>query len=207
MSWIKIHRKLIEWEWFQDSKTVHLFLYLLMKANCKDGLWRGNKIKRGQLITGRKSISKNTGISEQSIRTILKRLEKSQELTIKPTNKFSLITILNYNEYQESKKAINQQSNQQLTSNQPATNHKQEVKKLRKKIYGEFKNVRLTPEQHKKLIDKFNSRLEEKIYNLSEYMKMTGKSYKDHYLTILAWDRREEKSKPQPQKIGGHSFD
>ena len=119
--WIKLHRKFVSWEWFTDFKTSHLFLYLLLSANHEDKNWRGQKVKRGQLITGRKSLSEKTGLSEQTIRTSIDRLKSTNEITIKTTNKNSLITVLNYDFYQN-KETANQQTNQQLTNKQPTTN-------------------------------------------------------------------------------------
>jgi hypothetical protein len=119
--WIKLHRKFVNWEWFTDSKTSHLFLYLLLSANHEDKNWRGQNIKRGQLITGRKSLSEKTGLSEQVVRTSLNKLKSTNEITIKTTNKNSVITVLNYDLYQN-KTTINQQSNQQITNKQPTTN-------------------------------------------------------------------------------------
>jgi len=130
-TWIKLYRKFTEWEWFNISEMVHLFIYLLISANNEDGEWRGIKIKRGQLITGRKTMFENTGISEQTIRTCLERLKKTKEITIQSTNKYSIITVCNYEQYQNKKNITNQQTNQQLTNNQPATNHKQEYKELK----------------------------------------------------------------------------
>jgi hypothetical protein len=130
--WIKLYRKFCSWEWYNISEMVHLFIHILLNANHEDGEWRGIKIKRGQLITGRNSLSENTGISQQTIRTCLHRLKSTNEITIKPTNKYSIITICNYESYQiingVTNQQINQLSNQELTSNQPATNHKQEDK-------------------------------------------------------------------------------
>ncbi len=128
--WIKTYRKLLEWEWHTDPNMVSLWLHLLLMANRKDGRWRGLEVKRGQLITGRKALSEATGISEQSIRTCLERLKATNEITIKTTNKFSIITICEFDSYQDAEyqndQQINQQTNQQLTNNQPTTNHKQE---------------------------------------------------------------------------------
>ncbi len=124
--WIKLHRKLDKWEWYQDSKTFHLFIHLVLQANHQPKKWRGIMIERGQLLTGRKALSVETGIGEQSIRTSLARLKSTNEITIQSTSLYSIITICNYNTYQDDKREINQvtnqQSNQQLTSGQPATN-------------------------------------------------------------------------------------
>lgn len=116
--WVCFYRKIEEWEWYKTPHMLHLFFHLIVKANHKDGKWQGMEVMRGQLITGRKSLSSETGISEQTIRTCLKRLEHSSEIVQKSTSKFSVITILNYNEYQTKEKPANQQP----TSNQPATN-------------------------------------------------------------------------------------
>ena len=118
--YVKIHRSLIDWEWYKDVNTKSLFIHLLLKANHAPGKFMGIDIKRGQLVTGRKALSAETGLSEQCIRTSLNRLKSTNELTIKTSNKNSLITIVNYDFYQNSNDA-NQQTNQQLTSNQPAT--------------------------------------------------------------------------------------
>ncbi|MHC4622147.1 MAG: hypothetical protein ACYTEQ_30790, partial [Planctomycetota bacterium] len=94
--WIKLHRKLLSWEWWDDSKTVHLFVHLLLKANHKANKWRGIELSRGQLVVGLHSLSEQTGISVQSLRTILKRLETSGAINRQSNNQRSIITISEY---------------------------------------------------------------------------------------------------------------
>jgi hypothetical protein len=131
--WIYVFRKIMEWEWYHDSKMVHLFLHLIFMAQYKATTFRGIKLQRGQLLTGRAKLSSQTGLSEQSIRTCLDRLISSQEVTSKPTNRFSVITIVNYETYQKLQTASNQPANQQTTNKQPASNHIQ-VKKESNKV-------------------------------------------------------------------------
>ena len=100
IGWLKLHRKLLDWEWYNKSEYVHLFLHILIKANFEEKKWQGLEIKRGQLIASINHLSLETGISERSIRTILNKLKTTSELTIKTTNKYSLITIEKYSEYQ-----------------------------------------------------------------------------------------------------------
>ena len=119
--WIKIYRKFSDWEWFKISEMVHIFIFLLVNANHKDNLWRGIEIKRGQILTGLKSLNEKTGISIQTLRTCLKRLEKTQEINIQSTNKYSIITICNYDSYQDEINNSNKQLNKQLTRNQQTT--------------------------------------------------------------------------------------
>jgi len=125
-SFITVDRKILKWEWYQDVKVFHLFLYFLLRANWEDGRWKGIDVKRGQLITGRLQLSKDTGLSEMEVRTCQNKLKKTGEITIKSTSKYSIITICKYDTYQNkfdnSNQQVNHQINQQLTNNQPTTN-------------------------------------------------------------------------------------
>jgi DNA-binding transcriptional MerR regulator len=133
--WIKIHRKFLDWEWFNKSEAVHLFMYLVLKANHKDGQWQGIDIKKGQFITSFGKISTDTGISLQTIRTLLKKFEKSNEINIQTTNKYSVVTICKYECYQKETESTNEQltNKQQSTNNQLTTNKND--KKEKKEIY------------------------------------------------------------------------
>jgi len=122
-TWITLLRKFRQWEWYQNSNMVHLFIHLLLSANHADNNWQGKIIKRGQLAVGRKKLSADTGISEQKIRTCFNKLKLTNEIIIKSTSKYSIITICKYDTYQSKDSKTNQRINHQLTSNQPATNH------------------------------------------------------------------------------------
>ena len=115
--WIKLHRKIQDWQWYSDSNTFRLFIHLLLSANHKPQSWKGVVIGRGELATGRQSLSAQTGLSEQSVRTSLERLKSTNEITIKSTSKYSIVTIVNYDTYQFNDVEINQQTNQQVTTN------------------------------------------------------------------------------------------
>jgi hypothetical protein len=147
--WIKLHRKLIEWEWFHKPEMLLVFIYLLLKANHQDGNWQGVPVKKGQLITGRKRLSEETGLSEQQIRGCLKRLKSTSDITIQPTNRFSLITICNYCTYQPDviivNQPINQLPNQQLTNKQPTVNQQLTTNKKVKTKENEKNDKDLKP--------------------------------------------------------------
>ena len=55
-----------------------------------------------------------------------------------------------------------------------------------KNTFGEFKNVYLTPEEHRRLTERFPDYLS-RIESLSAYMKATGKTYRDHYAQLINW--------------------
>jgi hypothetical protein len=134
--WIKIHRKMTEWEWYADINVCRLFLHLLLSANYETKTWHGMTIERGQIIVGRQQLAKETGLSEQQVRTAIHKLKITNNLTIKSTNKFSIITICNYDRYQDCE-SIDQPTNQ--PTNQPQNNQQitttKEIKKKRNKEY------------------------------------------------------------------------
>lgn len=122
--YVKIFRSLVKWEWHDSPTTGWLFVMLLVLANHEDGRWHGMDVRRGQLVTSLKKLSKITGISVQSIRTGLNRLHDTGELTSESTNQYRIITICNYDKYQDEKVYPNNQptSDQQATNKRPTTN-------------------------------------------------------------------------------------
>ncbi|MGA2464663.1 MAG: hypothetical protein ABSH06_09970 [Thermodesulfobacteriota bacterium] len=102
--WVKLYRKVLANPIFRDSETVHLFIYLLLKANREPKRFLFNKreilVERGQLITGMKKIGGQTGISQSKVRERLELLQNIGIITRKTTNKYSIITICNYEHYQ-----------------------------------------------------------------------------------------------------------
>ena len=101
IGWIKLHRILLDWEWYTDVYTAHLFMHLLLVANTEDKAWMGIEVKRGELITSLNHLVRETGVSKDRVRTILKRLERTGEIVKETHNKFTKITVVNYNQYQE----------------------------------------------------------------------------------------------------------
>lgn len=116
--WVCVHRQLLDNPIFKNDKLFRVFMYCLLKAShSKHDQLVGDSIVNvnpGQFVTGRKAISSSTGLTEQNVRTALVKLEKLSILTIKPTNKYSVVSITNWDKYQ--------QINQQVTSKQPASN-------------------------------------------------------------------------------------
>lgn len=105
--WIKLHRKLLDNPIMTKSSWVHLWIVLLMLANHDDDhkfIWNGKDIilKKGEFITGRKALSDITHIPESSVEDILRYLENSCQIRQQKTTKYRLITIVKWNEYQES---------------------------------------------------------------------------------------------------------
>jgi len=140
--WIKLYRQMTEWGWYKDTNTKVVFLHLLLMASYEEHEYKGHTIKPGQVIIGRKKLAKDLGLTEMQIRTSLVHLNLTNEITIKTTNKFSIVTIENWAKYQggvdESNQQNNQQNNQQVTNKQPHSRNKEYKNKGR--ITNSFKN-------------------------------------------------------------------
>lgn len=100
-NYIKIDRKILEWEWYRNEHTKNVFLHCLLKANWKDGKFEGKEIYRGSFITSVKKLSIELDLTEDEVKTALKHLIKTGELTKQTTNKYTVITVSNYELYQD----------------------------------------------------------------------------------------------------------
>lgn len=104
-NWIKLYRKICDWQWYQDAKMVHLFVHLMLKAS----IMKGSDLSDSwQLCTSLRILSKETGLSLQNIRTCIGKLQRTGEITFRtlPTHLQSIITICNSGSYQTSKQQI-----------------------------------------------------------------------------------------------------
>lgn len=98
--WIKLHRQIIDWEWYTDQNTFRLFMHLLLSANHKNKSYRGMDLIPGSVVTSRDLLSSSTGLSVRQIRTSLNKLKKTNEVTIKTSSKGTVIQVVNYSKYQ-----------------------------------------------------------------------------------------------------------
>lgn len=93
MNWLK------SWQWFHKADTLQLFLYLLVNANTEDKYWQGTLIKRGQIVTTIPLLAEVLDSTAKKVRNNLERLSMSNEIGRQTTNKYSIVTICNYDSY------------------------------------------------------------------------------------------------------------
>ena len=141
--WVKLYRKTLDNPIAcKDSDYFAVWCYLLLNATHKEveKIFAGEKItlKKGQLITGRKVIATTFNISDSKVGRILKTLENEQQIEQQTSNKNRLISIVNWECYQESE----QQNEQQVNNNCTTSEHKQECKELKNIRIKELKNKR-----------------------------------------------------------------
>ena len=150
--WIKIHRQIIDWEWYDEPNTFRLFFHLLLKANHKPKNYRGVLIKSGQIMTGQQLLAKELGLTRSKIRVALSNLELTNEITIKSSNQGTIIHIVKYKNYQVSTNdsaKVQPMDSQEIANNNNVKKEKEEYwadlqtwiekEKLNKdKVYSQF---------------------------------------------------------------------
>lgn len=201
--YIKLSRKLLSWRWFNKDYMLRVWMYLLLNASF-DLVEIGNaKIGKGQVLVGRKQMAKDLNLSEQQVRTALQRLKSTNEITIESTNQYSIITVVNWEFYQDStQKSTNKSTdiapNEQPTDNQRITTYKEgkEGKEGKETIirhkYGTYGHVRLSDKELQKLHDDYGEDLiSEYIQKLDEGIQLKGYKYKDYNLALRNWIKRD----------------
>lgn len=117
--WIKDYRKSVDWWWYKDIPTCHLFFHLLRRVNWKPWILGTLKILPWEIITSSLKLAEETGLSRQQVRTALEKLVSTNDITMSATKSYTHIKVKNWCKYQQ--EATNTLTNEQPTSNQPIT--------------------------------------------------------------------------------------
>ena len=99
--WIKLYRKITEWEWYKSPSVRCVFLHLLLTANTKDKRYKGRVIKRGQTLTSASKLAQENGLGLNTVKRSLKKLEDTCEIKKEHFMNGSLITVVRYEQYQD----------------------------------------------------------------------------------------------------------
>lgn len=140
IGFIKLHRSILDWEWFSVPATRLVFEYLLLAANYEDRKWKGISVQRGQIITSYPALANINGISIQSVRTAINHLKSTNEITVLSTKTYTLITVLNYEKYQ-SKDEVSNKGDSADSNGQPTDDQRTANNDLRNKEYIRTKKI------------------------------------------------------------------
>ena len=175
--YIKLWRDLRQWEWYAEPFTKIVFIDILLSAQYSDTEYKGVPVKAGQAVIGINAIAARNGLSPQNVRTALKHLKKTGEIsTSKVTNRFTVVTVENWAKFQEFSTGANTQANKQLTSNQQAVN-KQANKQLTSnqqavnKQVTTYKKIRKKEDKKERIIIKGFDEKEEKRRALDAFLE------------------------------------
>lgn len=203
---IKLFRKFKAWGWYQDYVVKDVFIHLLLSANFKAVPWNGRILEEGQVVTGTVQLAKELGFSRQQVRTALNKLKSTNEITTESTNRYTVVTIVNWRDYQSDTEALTNEitkiaTNKQPTDNQQATNkqpryknvkNNKNVKNVKKREgalspHGFFNNIFLTDNELAELSREYPNDYEKKIERLSRYIESHGDKYVNHFAVLMDW--------------------
>lgn len=193
--YIKVWRKTIDSGWLQNHKLCAFWLWCLLKASHKEydlivGCQKVH-LMPGDFVFGLNKASEELAMSIRSIRTILAFLKTSQNLTIKTTNKFSVISVVNWDLYQQTETTNDNQNDKPPTSYRQATDNKQTHKHKNTKefIIPSIEDVQLYCHER-------NNTISPEVF-IAHYKSngwMVGKNkMKDWKSAIITWEERERK--------------
>lgn len=189
--WIKLHRKILTWEWYGDVNVRALFLHLLLTVNYEDKKWHGKNIKRGSIITSLSHLAKQAGLSVRQVRVALDKLKMTGEVTNHSTNKYRIITISNYNGYQTRDKQHDKQVTSKRQTNDKQMTTTKEVKKLRSKEIKKGESNTLNFEKLSGELGVSTNTISKYLQKIQDYEASSGKKYRDYSATIRMWVRRD----------------
>lgn len=99
-NYIKLNRKIADWEWYDDPATKIVFLHFLLTANWQDKSWHGIEIKRGETRESLSSIAERNGLTIRNVRTAISHLIDTKSVTVRTAGKYSIYSICEYEKYQ-----------------------------------------------------------------------------------------------------------
>jgi len=173
--WIKLHRRILESPVFHDEKLLKIWVACLLKANHKKKSIVFNneviEIQRGQFIFGRIEFAKELNMNSSSVYRRLKLLEKLKKVNIKSNNKFSVLSIVKYNTYQDDTRQSEQQNeqpvnNKRTASEQPVNTNNNVKNDNNERSVGENTNTGFIPEDSQVPFEEFGKA---QLFSKSKY--------------------------------------
>lgn len=205
--WIKIHRKLLDWEWYDEPNTFRLFIHLLLKANHKSKKYRGVLISAGQVMTGQELLAKELKLTRSKIRVAINNLKMTNEITIKTNKQGTIIQIVNYNIYQvvtNKTTTTSPDDSQQIATNKNVNTLKNE----KKRVFDDWLDYRISMKKPIIVESTFNTLIKRFEKENIEKIKFVVTSSIENGWQGLFWDKYNNKNKRnEKQKAIGEFTD
>ena len=201
MDYIKLSRRLMEWEWYSNINTCRLFIHMLLKANWKDGKFEGKVIPRGSFVSSLPKLAEETALTIREVRTAISHLKTTGEVTCKNYARHTVFTVNNYCSYQTSDTQTDSQATGKRHSNDMLTTTIEEKKEIKK---GRNNNIFVPPtvlEVADYCVERKNSVDAEafvNFYTANGWVQGKGKPIKDLKAAVRTWEKNS-KGKPPPK--------
>ncbi len=134
--WIKLHKSLLDWEWYDDKNATRLLVHLLLSVNYTKKRWKGIEIEAGSMVTSWENLAIGVGMSVRQVRTAMDKLVSSGEVSRKATNKYQTISLIKWEKLQNNQEVIDSQkgnkTSPQMTGDRQANDKQMTTTKEKK---------------------------------------------------------------------------
>lgn len=212
--WISLHRKIIDNPIYSNAFMLKLWIHCLMKAtHTEHNQLVGNqmvKLEKGQFVTGRNSLfeeynrgaKKDEVISDRTLWRWLKNFEEWQMLSIKSTTKYSVVTVVNWNEHQQHDQRVSNSrpaSVQQMTNECPSDDQQVSTNNNVNNVNNDNKDTNIKPSRQKRVFDKDSDEMklveffvQEIRKNSSDFKTPNLQNWCDEMRKIIELDKRDK---------------
>ena len=212
-AFIKICRKMLNWEWYGNVNTRVLFFHCLLRANWEPGSWHGIDYNAGEFITSLPNLATGSGLTIQQTRTALSNLQSTGEITVKSFSQGRIITINNWSKYQAvtdkttgNQQESNRQPNRQSTDNLTPD---KEYKNIKNKDIKNNRFVKPTVEEVRAYCQERNNNVDPETFidfYASKGWKVGKETMKDWKACVRTWERRNKgTANNTANKMGGNT--
>lgn len=172
-SYIKLFRKLLNSPIFENEKALKIWIWCLLKATHKERLQLVGQqevnLEKGQFVFGRKKASEELKMSESTIYKYIKLLEKLQMISVNSNNKFSVITVEKWEEYQVEEL----KDNNKVTTKEQQKNTNKNVKNIYLYLYNKYKEqIENEPNKIIQIISRMKETADYELLTLEEQDKL-----------------------------------
>lgn len=213
---IKLDRKILKWEWYKNEHTKNVFFHCLLKAYWKDTKIEGKIIPRGSFVSSIGNMAEELSLTPMEVRTAIKHLKLTNEITSKGTSRNTVFTITNYDAYQAKQQTKQQTDNEQITNEQQTINEQLTTNKEDKEDKEEKKDTHLA--ERKQIIEYLNQKCGTKYRHGSELSKKhinarlnEGYVVEDFFKVIDKkydeWHGTEHEKYLTPETLFGNKFE
>jgi len=196
--WVKDWRKTLDWGWFTDVPTAHFWEYVRLRANPEASQWQGEVIPKGSFASSVNHMSIETGLSPKQIRLAISKLEKTGEITVSRTNRWTVINVVKWAEYQgcdddEGKRTDKPEGKR--GDSERATN--KEEKKIRRKNITPYNPPTL--DEVEAYCKSRNSSVDPKVFydyfTIGEWKDSKGNPVKNWKQKLITWEQHRPTEK------------